>query len=117
MQHCLLYSWRNRSFEDSMRVFFGLCFGVFEWSQLLFLRSYFGGMYNFPQIKYNVYYAKLSDIKIKFIRSNCQNWNGEREETKENEKEEKNEEIGLSKEEREKREGKMKENRSWGKKG
>lgn len=46
-------------------------------------------MYDFPQIKYNVYYAKLLDIKIKFIRSNCQNCNGEGGETKENEKEEK----------------------------
>lgn len=69
-------------------------------------------MYDFPQIKYNVYYAKLLDIKIKFIRSNCQNCDGEGGGTKENEKEEKNEEIGLSKEERKKREGKMKENRS-----
>lgn len=73
-------------------------------------------MYNFLQIKYNVYHAKLLDIKIKFIRNNCQNWNGEGEETKENEKEEKNEEIGLSKEERQKREGKLKENSSWEKK-
>lgn len=74
-------------------------------------------MYDFPQIKYNVYYAKLLDIKIKFIRSNCQNCNGEGGETKETEKEEKNEEIELSKEERKKGRGRWRRIEAEGRKG